>query len=1846
MGNPLNRPFSSLETIIALPAGVLMTVLLWTPAAGAQVRAEQNSMGTRVNRDVVSRGGVDRDRFLIDGGTRSGDRQNLFHSFEEFGLTERQIATFLSDAEVRNILSRVVGGNASIIDGLIEVSGSSANLYLLNPAGIVFGPNSQLNVAGDFTATTATGIGFADGWFGLGTEGDYSALVGDPTHFAFAGSEPGSIINAGTLNVSEGSALTLLGGTVVNTGTLAAPGGTVTVAAVPGDRLVRISQEGMLLSLEVTALDDASGATEPLPFTPLSLPELLTGDEIRSATNVSVNEDGTVTLAGSGLSIPVQPGTAIASGILDTSMADIESTPMAAGVPQIHVLGDWVALLDATLDASSHATPGLIQVGGGYQGNGWVPNADHTYVDRHTVLRADGVRHDSAPDRAADGGQIVTWADNTTQFYGTASAQGDGTGAEGGLVEISGSNTLAFDGMVDVSSPHGRDGTVLFDPTTIIITDFMAVNDDELDPNVPDPGDPGGVIFFDDASADPFSISPGAIESLSGNVRLQAHSDIIIESQIQSSTIDALILQAGRSIFISDPVDLTNGSFFARINDEGANPAFRSPGEAQFFVDRGELDGVIFTTNGDITVEVGSFGGAQVGAAEFLNTIVRADNGAISITGVGGVEGDGSNPGVILDNSLIQSLDAGGVVLQGRSIGTSGDVSGAGVQLLAGTVVEATGSSTIVIEGTTGNASTNNVGVDIVGSITSGGGDILIRGTSDNGGIGGTENYGIRLAGGTIKNTGTGSVTLEGTVGAGLSGTTNTAGIAVLEGENGNPSSIQVEGGAIRLNGQTTATEPGNYGILLSDGSEVLGNGIISFTGAAPADAGIALDNGVIDAGTGTGSQITLTADTIDLFNGSQVSGAGRLTVQPLTRNQDIQLGGSEGTRTDPVVTDRLLVSNQDLAALQDGFARVTFGRANSTGQMTVDGTVVFSDRTVMQSPRGGGSIDTTGGTVLVLDDGALGLEANRDIVTGDIFTTGRNLSITSNSGAIDTTGGVLDAGNLDGGGTIRLEAAQDITLGDVSTSAIASSSSDGSSLLEARDAGNIRVTSLGGTVRVEGAVTAIADGDGQAGNGGRIRMDAGASIVAPASATLATFSRSAQGNAGNGGAIRFFADGNIRLNPRLDSSSTAPSGSSGSGGRIRLTAGRTISLENGADSSTAAQQGTGGRGNLRFIADRAVTVNDTLNTSASSEAGLSDRGGAVRIQAGDDILLNGLDTSAEQVSPGGEISLDSTTGTVRINSAFPAADSANRSGGSAAISGFEGVRLAFRPIGESSALPRVTTSGGRFLIRSDNGPINLTASDPMAIATAGGRIRLRGTEVTTRNIRLDSSSASGTGGAIAIIATDGAIDVGDLNSSGQTAGELRVQSSVAINTGSLNASSTVGDGGLVFLDPPGDIVVGYINAQGGSDGEGGSVDVTTERFFRVTGTVPANELQTRIDQPVSIITTGGTSAGDITIRHGGNGDVPFDVGDAEVNGTNGALISGAVQLIPFRSFPGIYQEGTISILTRDPLILDLEVSRRTETEIEAPDSSPDAPEVSMPPPLAYITPVTTIDTIETAATSEFTDYLGQAADVPQVTLEEAQASLQDIEQAAGIQPAILYAFFVPAPVSVQVTNLEGLNELSNAPNDGGYGLNIGLADGKYLLASLPPSMAVGDRPTSPFFDFSDGDGADLYRWNAAHWNGAIAQAFANNEPSDTDELELILVTADMVVRRRIGGATRMRVQETANEFRNLITNPRRSDGYLPSAQALYRWIVEPLEPELQAQHIDNIAFVMDTGLRSLPVAALHDGNEYLIQHYSVGLMPTLSLTDTRYADIRSMNVLAMGAEQFSDLPPLPAVPL
>ena len=198
---------------------------------------------------------------LIEGGTIKGS--NLFHSFEQFSIPTGSAAYFNNAADIQNIIGRVTGGSISNIDGLIRANGA-ANLFLLNPNGIIFGPNASLSIGGSFMGSTASSLNFADGrqfsatahpatplltvsvpiGLGLGSNPGEIRVQG-PGHSLAIPSFFSPILGAGAssngLRVVAGETLALVGGDIaLEGGILVAPGGRVELGSV-GDGIVSIN---------------------------------------------------------------------------------------------------------------------------------------------------------------------------------------------------------------------------------------------------------------------------------------------------------------------------------------------------------------------------------------------------------------------------------------------------------------------------------------------------------------------------------------------------------------------------------------------------------------------------------------------------------------------------------------------------------------------------------------------------------------------------------------------------------------------------------------------------------------------------------------------------------------------------------------------------------------------------------------------------------------------------------------------------------------------------------------------------------------------------------------------------------------------------------------------------------------------------------------------------------------------------------------------------------------------------------------------------------------------------------------------------------------------------------------------------------------------------------------------------------------------------------------------------------------------------------------------------------------------------------------------------------------------
>lgn len=191
---------------------------------------------------------------IIDGGAIRG--ANLFHSFEQFNIGEAQAAFFTNPAGIERIFSRVTGGSRSEIFGRLGVLGN-ADLFLINPNGIIFGANAQLNVGGSFLASTASGIKFDDNsLFSAKTQSSPLLTLNVPIGLQFD-REAGSIVNRSQFNppeipnilgsplglvVQPGKTLALVGGEVsLEGGSLTSSGGRIELGSVADSGLVSLT---------------------------------------------------------------------------------------------------------------------------------------------------------------------------------------------------------------------------------------------------------------------------------------------------------------------------------------------------------------------------------------------------------------------------------------------------------------------------------------------------------------------------------------------------------------------------------------------------------------------------------------------------------------------------------------------------------------------------------------------------------------------------------------------------------------------------------------------------------------------------------------------------------------------------------------------------------------------------------------------------------------------------------------------------------------------------------------------------------------------------------------------------------------------------------------------------------------------------------------------------------------------------------------------------------------------------------------------------------------------------------------------------------------------------------------------------------------------------------------------------------------------------------------------------------------------------------------------------------------------------------------------------------------------
>ena len=1005
---------------VSLILTILSTLaLLETKSALAQEITVDGSTATIVTEDG--------NRITIDGNTLSQDGKNLFHSFQEFGLSNEQIATFLTNPNIQNILTRITGGNPSYINGLIEVVGGNSNLFIMNPAGVIFGNDATLNVPADFTATSATGIGFPNGIFNAVGSNDYQNLTDNPTSFIFNTDQPGSIVNSGNLTVTEGSNVTLVGGNVINTGTIETSQGKINIQAVEGTSRVKITPQGSLLSLEVTIPLDEQGNS--LGFTPEDLPELLTGGDNAgiTTTGIGVNPtSGNVNVAE--VDVPKETGITVVSGKLEAS-----SNSAIGG--DITILGNKVALVDADVNANGATGGGEVLIGGDYQGKGTMPQSSLTVVDQNSQITANATSN-------GDGGTIVVWSNGNTAFTGNIEAKGDHSSGDGGVVEVSGKQNLFFDGQVDTTAANGKAGSLLLDPRNVTIVNGSGASDDG---EISD-----GIILKEDGSFFNFTISENALEALSGktNVLIEANNDITIEDLADNQlTFQPNITQGTTprtSVtfnantdggFIGDfSMDVTD-TIVARGRDVNISAVNISVGAIDTATPDGNAGDInLNAQGGDINVG-GLFSDSLVSNGIGGDISLSASLGNINIGNIsafGSVGGDLTLVGNFISQTQGTSIKAGNNLIFKATNGMSLDSAkitgnfnaeanrsiqvneGANITTSGGNIIfnsdrDSIGGGFILI-----GKDVNSDDVVLPSTLDANGGDIILGGGANplqeaaigvpNTGINPNDkNRGISLINTSVMTTGSGNISLRGT---GLLGNGNDNVGIFAQGN----TTIQSQNGNITFVGVGQASGELNHGINLGSSDvnndiveiEATGSGNINLTGNHTGN-GTDSNVGIITFGDDPTNPTRITSNTgAIILNGSTT--ASSVTSRGISVQVNSQINSTGGGNTNINATS----TNHN-----DGFSIFDNGR------VVTSGTTIFN--------TDNDDINTSANSLS--DFGSVVITSARNVSLSDANDVDLGLSNINGDLSISAGGNITDSNTILVSGETNLDAINNIFL-------------------------------------------------------------------------------------------------------------------------------------------------------------------------------------------------------------------------------------------------------------------------------------------------------------------------------------------------------------------------------------------------------------------------------------------------------------------------------------------------------------------------------------------------------------------------------------------------------------------------------------------------------------------------------------------------------------------------------------------------------------------------------------------------------------------------------------------------
>jgi filamentous hemagglutinin family protein len=616
-----------------------------------------NSVLAQVTPDGTTSTTVDANgnNFEINDGDRAGD--NLFHSFRDFSVPNGGDAFFNNANDIVNIFSRVTGGNISNIDGFIRANGS-ANLFLINPAEIIFGENASLDIGGSFYGSSADSILFEDGEFSAtDLENPPLLTINAPIGLSLR-DEPGdiSVRNNAAVTIQAGSDLAIIGGNIfLLESVLSLSGGQITIGGLASKGIVQINEDGSLSFPNDVPLADV-----------LITENSQLGVETSQGGSISINAENLELSQNSFIFADVtgeSAGNQLESGNIEILANNIDLRDNSAIQVFTFDEGDTANVL---IDANSIFLDSSQIISG--VGEGGLGNSGDVTINTNSLVLTNGSRIETLSFGQGNSGDIQINADDGIFFDGDMNMNFNGFSSgiatslrEGGVgnsgdIQINARSLFLQNGGFIFAGVSGRGNAGDIDVTALdIIID--GINDEGF-------------------SAGIFSQIFEGGEGNGGNININAGSISLTNGgQIDSST-DGIGNSGNISINVNDAIAIDG------VNNDGFSAGIFSRVSPNGFGSAGNID---LTTNSLTVADGGSINAGTFGEGSGGNIAISAENINVSgnsqdefFSGIfanSGVDASGDAGNISITTENLSIANGATITVDSQGSGNGGDVS-------------------------------------------------------------------------------------------------------------------------------------------------------------------------------------------------------------------------------------------------------------------------------------------------------------------------------------------------------------------------------------------------------------------------------------------------------------------------------------------------------------------------------------------------------------------------------------------------------------------------------------------------------------------------------------------------------------------------------------------------------------------------------------------------------------------------------------------------------------------------------------------------------------------------------------------------------------------------------------------------------------------------------------------------------------------------------------------------------------------------------------------------------------------------------------------------------------------